>query len=258
MFFILSKVLNFLIQPFFYVCLAFVLSLVIKSERKKKRLRTSGVILLFFFSNTFIVDEFYRWWELPAVPIDSLEHYDCAIVLGGMTGRYDAENDRVNFHGGVDRLLQTMLLQKNFKVDKILLSSGSGYLMHPEEKEALLVGDFFHQLDYDMEDFWLETESRNTRENAAFSLNMVKEKFGMNWEDKKYLLVSSGYHLRRGLGCFKKIGFNVDVYATNLKAGPREFNIEHVFLPNAASFSKWNALLHEVIGFLTYKIMGYI
>lgn len=258
MFFILSKVLHFLTQPFFYVCAAFLISLFVKKEVLKGKLRIAGVTMLLFFSNMFIVDEFYRWWEIPAMSIDTLEHYDCAIVLGGMTGRYDAQNKKVKFHGGIDRLLQTMLLQKNFKVDKILLSSGSGYLLHPEEKEALIVGDFFHQIDYDMSDFWVESESRNTRENAEFSLKMVKEKYGESWKDKKYLLVSSGYHLRRGLGCFEKIGFKVDAYATNMKAGPRAWNTEQILVPNPAAFSKWGTLFHEVIGYITYRIMGYI
>ena len=258
MFFILSKVLNFLTQPLFYICLAFLLSFFFRKEHFKKKARVWGVVMLFFFSNSFIVDEVYRWWEIPATSIDHLEYYDCAIVLGGMTGRYDAKNDKVNFHGGIDRLLQSLLLQKSFKVDKLLLSSGSGYLMYPEEKEALMIEKYLNQIDYDLSDFWVESESRNTYENTQMSIDLLKTKYGESFNEKKYLIITSGYHMRRAMACFEKQGLKVDVYTTNMKSGPRKFNIEHLLMPSVGAMGRWNALGHELIGYITYKVMGYI
>lgn len=214
--------------------------------------------MLFFFSNSFIVDEVYRWWEIPAISMDHLEYYDCAIVLGGMTNRYDAKNDRVSFHGGIDRLLQSLLLQKSFKVDKLLLSSGSGYLMYPEEKEAKMIEKFLNQLDYDLTDFWVESESRNTHENAELSIDLLKNKYGERFNEKRYLIITSGYHMRRAMACFEKQGLKVNVYTTNMKSGPRKFNLEHLLIPSVGAVGRWNALGHELVGYLSYKVMGYI
>jgi uncharacterized SAM-binding protein YcdF (DUF218 family) len=258
MFFILSKVLNFLTQPLFYICLALLLSFIFKKEKLKRKLRIAGVVMLFFFSNSFIVDEVYRWWEIPAISMDHLEYYDCAIVLGGMTNRYDAKNDRVSFHGGIDRLLQSLLLQKSFKVDKLLLSSGSGYLMYPEEKEAKMIEKFLNQLDYDLTDFWVESESRNTHENAELSIDLLKNKYGERFNEKRYLIITSGYHMRRAMACFEKQGLKVNVYTTNMKSGPRKFNLEHLLIPSVGAVGRWNALGHELVGYLSYKVMGYI
>lgn len=258
MFFVLSKVLDFLSQPFFYIVLTFVLSFVIQKEWWKKRLRNTSLVLLLFFSNSFIIDEVSRWWEIPVTRMDYLEHYDCAILLGGMTGRYDKKNERVNFHGGVDRLLQTLVLQKNYKVKTILLSGGSGYLMHPEEKESEIIGKYLNDIDYDLTDFWIEKESRNTVENAQYTIKMLKEKYGSDWQSKRYILVTSGYHMRRAKACFEKQGLQVEMYSTNMKSGPRRFHLDHMLIPTISALGRWEALGHEIIGYLVYMFLGYL
>src|SRR6266480_1643798 len=53
----------------------------------------------------------------------------------------------------------------------------------------------------------LEDRSRNTVENAIFSKALVQPKPGERW-----LLVTSGHHMPRAIGVFRKMGFPVEPY----------------------------------------------
>lgn len=53
----------------------------------------------------------------------------------------------------------------------------------------------------------LETQSKNTEENATFSAALLKPQKGQKW-----LLVTSAYHMPRSVGLFRKAGFDVVPY----------------------------------------------
>jgi hypothetical protein len=53
----------------------------------------------------------------------------------------------------------------------------------------------------------LEDRSRNTVENAVFSKALARPRLGERW-----LLVTSGYHMPRSVGTFRKVGFPVEPY----------------------------------------------
>ena len=103
------------------------------------------------------------------------------------------------------------------------------------------------------QDFIIETESRNTRENAVFTKQVLdKEIPGGN-----FLLITSAFHMRRSLGCFNRAGMKVDYYSTDRFSGPRKFEFDNLFIPNSQAFESWKMLIHEVTGFIVYKISGY-
>ena len=62
----------------------------------------------------------------------------------------------------------------------------------------------------------LETRSRNTAENAAFTKALVKPKPGERW-----LLVTSALHMPRAIGCFRRVGFPVEAYPVDWTTLPR-------------------------------------
>jgi len=57
MFFVLSKMVSFLLKPFFYILLLFVLSLVPKFARFSRRLRIGSLVLIWFFGNHVLLNE---------------------------------------------------------------------------------------------------------------------------------------------------------------------------------------------------------
>lgn len=258
MFFILSKILAFLTQPFFYVVVLLILSFLIKKEDWSKKLRVWSLVMLLFFSNSFIVDEVGRLWEVQTKHVDDLPVYDYGIVLGGMMNPYDEEFNRINFHGGVDRLLQTLMLYKRGKIKKILITSGSARLLERDRLEAQVLGDYLVSIGIDEEDLILETQSDNTHENAELTVKLLNEMYGELYSKKKCLLITSASHMRRASACFQKEGLSFDTFSANRQFGPRKFELDHLILPNIGSFGRWNNLAHEIIGYITYWMMGYI
>ena len=226
-----------------------------KNHRKQKKLLVFTVFAVFFFGNSFILDEFVRLWETP-VSESKNKSYDIGIVLSGMV-MYDAKNDITKFNSNVDRLLQVLPKIKRNEIQHILFSGGSGDLYHPENKEAEILKKYLTSIDWDAHNFIFESESRNTFENAKFSVDLLKRNFS-DLSEKKILLITSAGHMRRSIACFENQGLKVDYLCSNRYAGPRKFEFQHCFIPNMSAFNGWSHLLHEVVGYTVYKLTGKI
>jgi uncharacterized SAM-binding protein YcdF (DUF218 family) len=254
MFFILSKILAFIITPLTWVAGLLLYSWFTKNEKRKRKCFAAALIVLLFFSNSFILEEFMRAWEISAKPYSELkEPYDAAIVLGGVL-MYDENMDRLQFVRSSDRLMQAIELYKKGYAKKIVFIGGSGSIAHAEVREAPLAQRFLLTAGIPQEDILIETESRNTHENAV----NAKELLDKNVPGSKFLLITSGFHMRRSMGCFKKAGMAPDPYSTDRYSGPRHYDLDHLFIPNTEALGGWNVLLHEWVGYISYKISGYI
>ena len=255
MFFVFSKILSFLLSPFTYVVLLLIWIFFCKNQRKQKKLLVVTICFIFFFGNSFVLDELLRLWEAP-VNTSKNKNYDIGIVLSGMV-MYDAKNDISKFNGNVDRLLQVLPKLKKNEIKHLLFSGGSGDLYHPENKEAEILKRYLGSIDWDTSNFIFESESRNTYENAQYSLDLLKNNFA-DLSDKKILLITSAGHMRRSIACFEKQGLKVDYLCSNRHAGPRKFEFQHCFIPNISAFNGWSHLLHEVVGYVAYSVTGKI
>ena len=251
-FFLLYKLLQFIIDPFTWIVFLLILVFLNSDYAKKKRFFISAVVLLFVFSNSFLFDECMRKWEVPATPNDSLKTYDIGIVLGGILS-YDETLDRVQFLRGSDRLLQAIDLYKKGNIKKIVFTGGSGSVLHPDEKEGPLVERFLITLGIPKSDFLIEGESNNTRQNALYTKELL-EKEGF---DGSVLLITAAFHMRRSLGCFNKVGIVGEPYSVDRYSGKRKFEIEHLLLPKASTLDSFRNLIHEIVGYWVYKIVGY-
>jgi len=254
MFFILSKVLQFLFSPVFWIVLIVALSLIIKEKYIKKRMMFVAALLLLIFTNTFVADEFMRLWETPAVKHKNMQApYDVGILLTGM-GSWDAEYKRFNFDNSSDRILQTMDLYNQGLIRKIFISGGSGDIRQPGFHEAALLHDYLVRNGIPDEDVDYEIKSRNTAENAMQSASILHPETS----DSTFLLITSAYHMRRATGCFEKQGFDVQPYSTDRFAGGRKFQIEYMLLPRIDALIRWEILIHEWNGYWIYKLRGYV
>lgn len=254
MFFYLSKILFFLTTPIVWIFGLLLWGIFTKKPLRKKRLLWASLICLYFFSNAFITDEFVRAYEDRNTPFSEItEQFDVAIVLGGFSN-YDAELNMVQFHSASDRLTEGIRFYKTGKAKKIMITSGSGQIMRPDEKEALYIKEFLISIGIPEKDLIIESESKNTKENAVNSAKILNEKY----TNGNFVLITSAFHMPRAKGCFKKVGISVTPYSVDQQAGPRKFLLDHLFIPSADSLRRWQMLIKEWIGFTTYWIMGYI
>jgi len=135
-----------------------------------------------------------------------------------------------------------------------LISSGSGNLFNPDSREALIVQKYLLEIGIPSRDILVESESRNTRQNAVNSAEILNK----SYPNGKFILVTSGYHIPRAEKCFKKLGIDVTLYGVDHYAGFRKYSLRNILLPKTYALFKWDLLIHEWVGMVSYKIMGYV
>lgn len=210
--------------------------------------------MLLVFGNSFLINELLSLWEIPATPLSEINQtYDVAIVLTGITSIDQKPRDRVYFNRGADRLMHALQLYKIGKVKHILISGGSGNIVGSKESEAEELAEVLKMCGVPGKDITVENKSRNTRENALFSAQVLGEKF----PNQSYLLITSAFHMRRAEGCFQKAGVPVTTFTTDFYSAPRKFTPDRLLIPSEGALGKWYLLCHEILGFLTYKLIGY-
>lgn len=254
MFFLLSKLLAFLISPIIWVFGLLVYSFKTRVEGRAKKLRIAAACVLYIFSNAFIVDEFFRAWE-PVTPDYDLMNtkYQGAIVLGGI-GDVDLRLEKINFGCSGDRLFQTLPLYHKGRIERLIFTGGSGSIEFPEKKEGTYVKKYLLSIGIPDSALVIENNSRNTYENAVMTKKIL-DSIGLKGP---FLLVTSAYHLPRALAVFKKAGYNnLTPYVTNRASGLRRYTFDHLFFPNPGALFSFEFLTHEWMGYLVYKLKGY-
>lgn len=182
------------------------------------------------------------------------EVYDVGIVMGGSMRYYDEDADRIVYAQSVDRLLQTMQLYHDHKIKKILLTGGSGFVNYQDWKESGLIAKVLLKSGVKAEDIILENNSRNTYENAVYSAKMLQTgNYG-----SRYLLITSATHMKRSLACFRKAGIQTVPFPVDPRSSVQFYTPDKIIIPDADNLVSWDVLIHEWIGMLMYRMMGYI
>ena len=255
MFFFISKLLTFILMPYSQMVAWFLLALFLKNGVLKKRFFYLGIIYLLFFSNRFIANEVLSIWEIPPSPIASLElNYTAGIVLGGVTNADKEPRDRVYFYAGADRITHAVQLYKQGIIKKILVSGGSSKLINNDIKEAHNLHTFLIMCGIPDHDIIVEDKARNTYENARFSAEILEKEF----PGEKHLVITSAFHLRRAIGCFRKTGLDVEGFSTDFHAKERQYTPDKFLIPDISAFTDWQLIIREWLGFFFYKISGYL
>ena len=255
MFFILSKTIYILAMPLSLVIICFLASFIVKRRKYKKRAYVTGILLLLLFSNSFIVNELLLQWEIPAKTIDSIERpFKVGIVLTGITNMEKSPFDRVYFNKGADRIMHALQLYKEKKIEKILISGGSGSLFNNKRKEADNLKLILIQANVPEMDILIEIKSRNTYENARFSAGILNQ----NFPGADCILITSAFHMRRASACFISAGINVTTYSTDFYTHDRNFRFNTLLFPSVHAINKWTILFKELLGLALYKLSGYI
>ncbi|WKN44063.1 YdcF family protein [Tunicatimonas pelagia] len=251
MFFLLSKTLYFLVMPVTLVMLAFVLCIFWK--RHRKLFFAVGFSLLLLFTNTFLSNLLLLVWETPPEPIASLPQYPVGVVLGGIT--IDKEpRDRSHVTGDADRILHAIQLYRAGKIEKILLSGGSGKILVDSIPEAISLKRILRNAQVPEEDILVEADSRNTRENALNSQNVLRE----NSITSKVLLITSAYHMRRAKACFDKADVPTDVFSVSMRSKDPQFTPDWLIIPNSRAIGNFEVVIREMVGTIAYWAAGYI
>jgi uncharacterized SAM-binding protein YcdF (DUF218 family) len=258
MFHIISKIFTLFLMPFAWLFICLAIAFFTKSDKRRKTFVKVAFLILFIFGNTFLASKVMTWWEPKPLEIAKMRNYDVAIVLGGgIVNESKRPFDRTHFYSSADRLLQAFQLYKIGKVKKILISGGSASFVKSKNArtDATLGKDFLLKSGVLSSVILIENDSKNTYENALFTKKLLET---LKLQNSRLLLITSAYHMNRGMACFKKQNLKIDSFPSSYKRLDASLLSFNVLVPDEESFSFWYDLFHEWFGLLTYKIMGYI
>ncbi len=244
----LFKVFQEFLLPSVFVLVLILAGLIFLWKKKGKTgkvLIIIGLSLYYLFSITPVADLILLPLESKYQPVnkEALEMADKIVFLLGAK-----ESDILRASEVIK--ISNIKNQKSPKENKFptgqakIIISGTNPL-NPEINEAEEVKEFLAERGVSPENIILEDKSRNTFESAK----NIKEMLG----DEPFFLVTSAYHLPRGMETFRKMGLNPI-------PAPADFKIKKYydildFFPNAENLRNSDLAFHEYFGILFYKFL---
>lgn len=255
MFYIASKFLTFFLMPIGILCLLLVYAIYTKNRRKSKKLVVAAFIFLYIFSNPLLINELLLWWEISPSSISTVKTHDVGIILtGGTINEEKLPKENIFLGKSADRIAQTIELYKNKKIRKILISGGEiSILGKTLKKEIEEIAKYLIISGVPRESIFMETQAQNTHENALNCSKILKKHF----KNQSYLLITSGFHLRRASACFEKLDIKIDSFGANYLSYERDYHW-YSTLPKEEYFAYSQLIFREIIGYCTYKVMRWI
>ncbi|MBF36989.1 MAG: hypothetical protein CL838_07430 [Crocinitomicaceae bacterium] len=247
-FFVLSKILSFLIDPFFWIIIFLALGLFGRIKYRRRKYLLTAIIFILFFSNGLVYRTIFNKWKINHNIKN--EKFEYGILMGGIIS-LSSTKENIQFNKRNDRLLNTIELYHKKTISKIIITGASGSLSS-DMKEAEILKSYLESIDIKAKDILTETKSKNTYENAVFTTELINNER----RKKTCLLITSDYHMRRSMACFNQTGLNVTPFCK--EAEKTHFDLETILIPQSNILFKWKVLFHEIIGYYTYKVMGYI
>ena len=255
MFFLLSKVLDVALLPVGWLLALLLLALRTRDPRRQRQWLAAAFAGLLLATNPALVNEAFRAWERPPVPLAALPaRADAAVLLTGISTGDKSPHDRVYLRQGADRFTNALWLYRAGRVRRILVVGGSGTVGAAAHTEAADLATLLRLAGVPARDLLLEERSRNTRENALFTHRLLAAHPDLD----TLVLVTSAFHQRRALGCFNKVGLHPLAFPADFRSTDRRLPPDYWLVPNAGALELWTLLLHEVAGWLTYKALGYL
>ncbi|GEP09440.1 membrane protein [Methylobacterium gnaphalii] len=257
MFFPLSKIAFFLITPSnFFIVIGLVGCLLLFTQAGAAIGRVLA-ILGFLGLLAGGLSPLATWTILPLEQrfpafVDDGRPITGVIVLGGgLMTAISAERDQLTLNDAGERQLALGDLARRYPQARLVFSGGSASLTEGAVTEAGTVGRFAGSLGVPRDRLILEERSRNTRENARFTAELVQPK-----PEERWLLVTSAWHMPRAVGCFRKAGFPVTAYPVDYRtAGSRDVGRFNTFASDG--LLELDLAVKEWIGLVVYRLVGY-
>lgn len=243
MYFILSKLLLFILLPIYWVLALLFVGLLVKKPKLKKRLLITGAVMLYVFSAPLFLKLLQRAWDIKQYPANDNRKYSCVILLGGFSS--GGGNDGGHFNNAADRFIQGAKLVETKQAAHILISGGTGELVPDVFREATWVRAQLLKFNVPDSAIVVESRSKNTIENAQFSKVLLQQKH----LQPPYLLVTSAFHMRRAQMIFEKAGIPVVPYACNYFYGDLDLGLGDLW-PEGLTISRWEHYTKELVGYV--------
>ena len=253
----LSKILPLFVMPLGVALFLALVALILLRKGKKNAsavLLLLSIICLWVMSTPLVGESLYRKLEseYPPVALDIVPQANCIIVLGGVVSAPSPPRIDVEFNDSIDRVHKAAELFHAGKAPYVIVTGGNQPWSTSRASEAELIRDLLVKWKVPDEVIMLEGSSRNTRENAVYTKNLVD-----SIHCEKALLVTSAGHMRRSLAAFRAAGVSVTPVSTDIRAARTDRLTVMHFLPSAGGLSMSSDALREMVGQWVYELKGW-
>jgi uncharacterized SAM-binding protein YcdF (DUF218 family) len=230
--------------------LLLILGLAFALARKHRRwawtlVATASVLLWVLSCNA--ADYWLNQWLLPRYPVVSatdLQQAQAIVVLGGGVNNHAPEYGEPVLSGSSLARLQYALHLKRQTALPMLFAGGKGWTASANQASSEAeVAAATVQRDAGMQIEWLDKTSRDTKESAVTSFEMLAP-----LDKKRILLVTNEWHMARSVKQFERAGFTVIPAPMGFKQPPQ--NPLFDYLPSAGGLGATQLILKEWLGLL--------
>jgi uncharacterized SAM-binding protein YcdF (DUF218 family) len=245
--FTLSKILALLAQPSTIAVLCIIAGLWMmrsgEAGRRARRLAWLGVAALLVggltpIGNALVLPLEQRFASVPRPAPD--DRVDGIILLGGFEdGWISSGRGGLGLNEAAERVTEGLRLALRHPEAKVVFTGGVGGLLASRAEASGAVADFLVEGGVARDRLILESKSRNTYENAAFTRELVKPGAGERW----YL--------------FRKAGFDVIAYPVDYRTRGRE-DLMRLFERIPQGLMRTDLAVNEWLGLVSYRALGRI
>ncbi len=260
MFFYTAKLLWFVLQPsclIAFLLLAGTIMVWTYWARWGRRLVALGVVLLLIaglspLGNALILPLENRF---PRTDLKAGPPPTGFIVLGGAEDRLvGAARHAIALNEAGERYVSAAILARRFPDAKIAFSGGDAGILYHAPSEASGAGTLFEALGIAPDRLILESKSRNTYQNAEFTKELLAKR-GLLGPDKRWVLITSAFHMPRAMGCFRKVGLDVEPWPVDYRTRGLA-DLTRPFPRVSEGLRRVDLASKEWVGLLAYWLSG--
>ena len=255
-----SKMVDRFLDPICMIWVVLVISCVravIKKEKQQAVFTGALALFITLIGSTKIPAQLLSTLEKPysVQYLNALPACDAVVLLGGSHGFSNYGVNSIEFSTATDRIITAAELIRTKKGKALVIGGGKysssgktglyGQLVAEWLESWELFDSPIHVLDY----------SSNTKDEAEQAKTLAQKN---GW--REIILVTSAFHMKRAEALFKKTGLKVVAAGSDFEglcSLEADFSIYNI-VPGSGGFQSLRYYLHERIGWLYYKLRGWI
>lgn len=251
--FILSKIFWYVATPgnfFLIVAFAGTVRLAFTHRRRGLGLVLVGVgglaLITVLPISSWAIAPLENRFPHPVLP----EQIDGIVVLGGgVNPTIAAARHQISVPEASERLFEAASLARRYPTARIIVSGGEAAIVPKGLSEADAMRNVLIEAGVDPARVETEGTSRNTYENAVDTRQLAQPK-----PDEKWLLITSGWHMPRAVGCFRNVGWAVVPYPVDYRTTEKIGLLTNLVM--VKEFLRLDLAAKEWIGLFVYRLLG--
>jgi len=255
----LSKTVGRLVEPIGIIWLVLLIACgraILKKDRQQAIFTGALALFITLIGSTKLPAYLLSTLEKPYAieNFSTLPECDVVVLLGGGHSYVSNEPFNIEFHDAADRIVIAAELVRLGKGRALVIGGGEYSSGGSPRPEGELLQNWLETWRPFTQPIYILEKNQHTRNEAVNTAALAKEH---GW--KKIILVTSAWHMRRSEALYKEVGLEV-IPAGSDFAGTSALETNWTFypVPIDSGFRHLALYLHEQVGWLYYKLRGWI